>query len=128
MKNIYESKSIYEARVIFRKLPEQIRKHYGEHFSKYSIEGDFLNGNDYRQWIYTLSENMRKNELRDFVACSKARGAPKECSTWAFWHVSFSKDEAMLQFSLVPGKLWIDCWEKTPDGDWVLPQSASIEG
>jgi hypothetical protein len=102
MKDSYETN-----RVTFDQLPEQIRKHYAEHFAEYG--GSSICPPSNSRW-------------------NLAHGVPPECSTWVFWHIVLWEDKARLHFSLVQGVTWVDCWEKSPDGNWVLPQSASIEG
>jgi hypothetical protein len=95
-------------RVTFDQLPEQIRKYYAEHFMEY--------GGSSVYFPYNSQRNL----------ANLAQGIPPECSTWVFWHIFLWEDKARLHFSSMQGELWIDCWEKSPDGNWVLLQSASI--
>jgi hypothetical protein len=103
-------------RVTFDRLPEQIRKHYAEHFAGYGPSSIPPPASLEHPECPTCS-NYRRN---------LAQGVPPECSTWVFDHIWLWEDKARLLFSLISGITWIDCWEKSSDGNWVLPQSASI--
>jgi hypothetical protein len=113
--NTYESDE--KDRVTFDQLPEQIRKHYAEHFAEYGGCSIPPPANLAHPECPTCS-NYRRN---------LAHGVPSGCSTWVFWHIWLWEDKAFLQFSLVPGELWVDGWKKSSDGNWVSTQSASIE-
>jgi hypothetical protein len=104
-------------RVTLDQLPEQIRKHYAEHFAEYGGCSIPPPANSSHPECPTCS-NYRLN---------LAQGVPPECSTWVFYRIQLWDSKASLLFSLIPGITWVDCWEKSPDGNWVLPQSASIE-
>jgi hypothetical protein len=74
-----------------------------------------------------LPEQIRKHYWKHSTEYSTT-----EFSTWTFLHVWLRKDpeqhllpQAVLQFSVEPRKLWIDCWEKM-DGDWFLIHSNAL--
>jgi hypothetical protein len=88
-------------RTTFGQLPEQIKKHYKEYAAKYA-------------------------------ECSMEGKGSADLSTWIFGNVWLRENtdlelnlppQAVLQFFLEPGWLWIDCWEKTTTG-WVLTHSS----